>query len=133
MELVNAMTELGDQVEAADLAVAYSEACEHLPKLLAPFTPHLAEEIWQRLGKAESVHLSSWPAWDADAAREEEVTVVVQVNGRLRDRLTVLPGTPEESLKTEALASPRVQPYLQGRSVRQVVVVPDKLVNIVVS
>ncbi len=132
MELVNAMTEVGDQIEPRDLRVAYSEACETLPKLLAPFAPHLAEEIWQRLGQEESVHLSCWPGWDAEAAREEEITVVVQVNGRLRDRLTVLPDTPEESLKTDALASPRVRPYLEGKSIRQVVVVPNKLVNIVV-
>jgi leucyl-tRNA synthetase len=132
MELVNAMTEVGDQIEPRDLRVAYSEACETLPKLLAPFAPHLAEEIWQRLGQEESVHLSCWPGWDAEAAREEEITVVVQVNGRLRDRLTVLPDTPEETLKTDALASPRVRPYLEGKSIRQVVVVPNKLVNIVV-
>jgi leucyl-tRNA synthetase len=132
MELVNVMTELGGQLEARDLRVTYSEACETLPKLLAPFAPHLAEEIWQRLGREESVHLSSWPSWDADAAREEEITIVVQVNGRLRDRLTAFPGTPEESLRADALASPRVRPYLEGKSIRQVVVVPDKLVNIVV-
>ena len=132
MELVNAMTEVGDQIESRDLRVSYSEACEQLARLLAPFTPHLAEEIWQRLGQEESVHLSTWPAWDEEAAREEEITVVVQVNGRLRDRLTVLPGTPEESLRTAALGSPRVQPYIQGKSVRQVIVVPDKLVSIVV-
>jgi leucyl-tRNA synthetase len=127
------MTETGDHLQTADLRVAYSEACETLPKLLAPFAPHLAEEIWQRLGQPDSVHLSRWPAWDDEAAREEEITVVVQVNGRLRDRLTVLPGTPEESLKAAALASPRIHPHLETKSVRQVIVVPDKLVNIVVS
>jgi leucyl-tRNA synthetase len=77
------------------------------------------------------VHLATWPTWDEEAAAEKQITVVVQVNGRLRERLTVSPGTPEETLRAQALASPRVQPYLQGKSVRQVVVVPDKLVNIV--
>ncbi len=131
MELVNAMTELGAEAEQPDVRSAYSEACEQLTLLLAPFAPHLAEELWQRLGHAQSVHLATWPTWDEEAAAEKQITVVVQVNGRLRERLTVSPGTPEETLRAQALASPRVQPYLQGKSVLQVVVVPDKLVNIV--
>jgi len=139
MELVNVMTEAGEQLGlasrpsggSADLRVAYSEACEQLPKLLAPFAPHLAEELWHRLGQDGSVHLAAWPAWDEEAAREEEITVVVQVNGRLRDRLTVPAGTDEEKLRAGALASPRVQAHLSGRSVQQVIVVPDRLVNIV--
>jgi len=133
MELVNVMTELGGRPEDGDFWRAYSEACEHLAQLLAPFTPHLAEELWRRLGKDGSVHLSTWPHWDEDAAREEKITVVVQVNGKLRDRLTVLPGTPQEKLKAEALNSSRVQPYLHGKTVREVVIVPDRLVNIVLS
>src|SRR5574340_675731 len=80
MELVNAMTEVGEQAAQADLRAVYSEACEQLPKLLAPFTPHLAEELWQRLGQQESIHVTAWPGWDEEAAREEEITVVVQVN-----------------------------------------------------
>ncbi len=133
MELVNAMTEAGDSLSDADLRVAYSEACEHLCLLLAPFAPHLAEELWHRLGHQESVHLASWPAWDPAAAAEEEVTVVVQVNGRLRDRLMVAPGTSEQELERQALSSPRIQPFLKGKAVRNVVVVPDRLVNIVAS
>ena len=133
MELVNAMTEIGEQAAQPDLRTTYSEACEHLTKLLAPFTPHLAEELWHRLGNQDSVHLATWPDWNQEAAREDEITVVVQVNGKLRDRLTVLPGVSEEKLRADALASPRVEPFLQGKTVRQVVVVPGKLVNIVVS
>ncbi len=133
MELVNAMTEIGEQSAQPDLRATYSEACEHLAKLLAPFTPHLAEELWHRLGNQDSIHLATWPAWDEEAAREDEIVVVVQVNGKLRDRLTVLPGVSEEKLRADALASPRVEPFLQGKTVQQVVVVPGKLVNIVVS
>jgi leucyl-tRNA synthetase len=133
MELVNAMTEIGEQAAQPNLRTTYSETCEHLTKLLAPFTPHLAEELWRRLGNQDSVHLATWPAWDEEAAREDEIVVVVQVNGKLRDRLTVLPGVSEEKLRADALASPRVEPFLQGKTVRQVVVVPGKLVNIVAS
>jgi leucyl-tRNA synthetase len=131
MELVNAMTEADEQSADPAFRAAYSEACERLALLLAPFTPHLAEELWERLGHDESIHLASWPAWDEEAAREEEITVVVQVNGKLRDRLTVASGTPKEKLQAEALASPRVQPHLQGKRIANVIVVVDKLVNFV--
>ncbi len=133
MELVNAMTEVPDDDLDGDLGAAYSEACESLALLLAPFAPHLAEELWEALGRDESVHLASWPTWDDDIAREEEIIVVLQVNGKLRDRISVAPGTPKVDLETQALASEKVQSHLQGKSVRQVVVVPDRLVNIVAS
>ena len=131
MELVNAMTEVGGGAAEGERRVAYSEACEQLILLLAPFAPHLAEELWSRLGKPESVHLATWPEWDEAAAKEEHLTIVVQVNGKLRDRLTVPPGMPNSDLEKQALAAPKVQPYLEGKSVRQVIVVPDRLVNIV--
>jgi leucyl-tRNA synthetase len=131
MELVNAMTEVGEADLADELSPAYSEACESLALLLAPFAPHLAEELWERVGREGSVHVAEWPAWDASAAKDEAVTVVLQVNGKLRDRLSVSPGTPKEKLEAQALASERVQAHLEGKSVRQIVVVPDRLVNIV--
>ncbi len=131
MELVNAMTEVPDEDLDGDLGAAYSEACESLALLLAPFAPHLAEELWDMLGHEQSVHLADWPTWDEGIAREEEITIVLQVNGKLRDRISVAPGTPKADLEAQALASERVQSHLQGKSVRQVVVVPDRLVNIV--
>jgi leucyl-tRNA synthetase len=131
MELVNAMTEVSDADLEGGLAVAYSEACELLAQVLAPYAPHIAEELWSRLGKTESVHLSDWPAWDEAAAAEDHITVVVQVNGRLRDRLSVAPGTATDVLESQARSSPKVQMHLQDKSVRKVIVVPDRLVNIV--
>jgi len=132
MELVNDMTELADRAGDGALRFAYSEAAENLVLMLAPFAPHLAEELWSRLGKDESVHLARWPEWQDAIAQEERITVVVQVNGRLRDRLVVSPGTPEQDLESQALASPRVQRHLEGKSIRNVIVVADRLVNIVV-
>ncbi|MBN1459714.1 MAG: leucine--tRNA ligase [Armatimonadetes bacterium] len=132
MELVNAMTETAEGSLSPDVLPAYSEACESLTLLLAPFAPHLAEEMWARLGREGSVYLAQWPLWDEAAAEEDAVTVVLQVNGKLRDRLSVAPGTPKEKLEKQALASERVQAYLEGKSVRQIIVVPDRLVNIVV-
>ena len=133
MELVNEMTAAAEGAQDPALRAAYSEACECLALLLAPFAPHLAEELWEAMGHQESVHLAAWPSWDPEVAHEQEVIVVVQVNGRLRDRLAVAPGTPEAELKAQALAAPKVQPHLAGRTVRQVIVVADKLVNIVVA
>ncbi|MBE9565889.1 MAG: class I tRNA ligase family protein, partial [Proteobacteria bacterium] len=109
-----------------------SEACESLARLLAPFAPHLSEELWHQLGREGSVHATTWPLHDEVVAKEDVITVVLQVNGKMRDRLSVSPGTPKEELEAQALASERVQAHLEGKSVRQVIVVPDRLVNIVV-
>ena len=114
---------------AADAAL--SEALESLVLMLSPFAPHIAEEIWQRLGKTDSVCLAQWPAWEDDIAREAEVTVVVQVNGKVRDRMTVAAGIAGDRLKELALASERVKAFTAGKTVRNVIVVPDKLVNVV--
>ncbi len=133
MEMVNQMTEVSGRAAEPAARPAYSEACEVLTLLLAPFTPHLAEELWHRLGRAGSVHAATWPTWDEAVAAEEMVTVVIQVNGRLRDRLVVAPDTSEEELREQALASEKVKPFIDGKKVRQVVVVPGRLVNIVVS
>ncbi len=132
MELVNAMTEAMGRAGEPEMRAAYSEACETLPLLLAPFAPHLAEELWHRIGKETSVHLASWPDFEAAVAQEELLTIVVQVNGKVRDRLRVSPETVEEELKALALASEKVLPYLEGKTVRQVHVVPKRLVSIVV-
>jgi leucyl-tRNA synthetase len=132
MEMVNAMTEASERAGEAAMRPAYSEACETLTLVLAAFTPHLAEELWHQLGREGSVHQAAWPAWDEAVAAEEMVTVVIQVNGRLRDRMTVAPDTPEETLREQALASEKVKPFIDGKKVRQVVVVPGRLVNIVV-
>jgi leucyl-tRNA synthetase len=133
MELVNAMTEVSQKEIGGELRSAYSEACEQLPKLLAPFAPHLAEELWERLGFAESVHLQTWPECDPEVAKEAEVTIVVQINGKLRDRLTVPLGTPKEELERMALSAPKARAQLEGKTVRQIVVVVDRLVNVVTS
>ena len=132
MELVNAMTEAGEEDLAGEMIPAYSEACEHLALLVSPFAPHLADELWERLGKKESIHLAPWPEWDESVAKEEQITIVVQVNGKLRDRLSVAPGTVRKDLEALALASDRVIAYTKGKTVQQIVVVPDRLVNIVV-
>jgi leucyl-tRNA synthetase len=107
------------------------EGQKGLVLMMAPITPHLAEELWSRLGYHESVHLQPWPEYDADVAREEEVTLVVQVDGKLRDRLTVQPGLPEHDAVRLALESPRVTAALDGKSVQRVIYRADRLLNLV--
>jgi leucyl-tRNA synthetase len=111
---------------------AWSEATRSLILLLAPTAPHLAEELWQRIGGAYSVHSQTWPQWDEEATADEMVTLVVQVNGRVRDRLSVPVGTSEGEARRLALESPKVQRYTANKTVSKVVYVSDQLVNIVV-
>jgi leucyl-tRNA synthetase len=107
------------------------EVARTLTLLLAPLAPHLAEECWEILGGEGSVHAQAWPAYDPELAKEETFTLVVQVNGRVRDRLEVEVGAGEDELRRLALASPKVQAALGGREPARVVVVPGRLVNVV--
>jgi leucyl-tRNA synthetase len=110
---------------------AWAEAIEKMTLMLAPVTPHLAEELWERAGHGFSVHTQSWPDWNEDLAREDEVTLVVQVNGKVRDRISVSAGITEEAAKELALASESVTRTLAGSVPKKVIYVPGKLVNIV--
>lgn len=133
MELVNALYDYRARVAEAEQNVAVlAEATRTALLLMAPFCPHLAEELWHRLGNTQSIHLASWPAWDEAALAEESVEVVVQVNGKLRDRLRVAVGAPEDEVKRLALGLEKVAPWIAGKEVKSVVHVPGRLVNIVV-
>ena len=106
-------------------------ACATLVKLLAPFAPFIAEEIWRGWGNTASVHIQPWPAWDPALAQVEEVEMAVQVNGKVRDRICIAAGTAEEVIRQSALAAPGVRRALEGRTVRHIVIVPGRVVNIV--
>ena len=107
------------------------EAVEALVRMLAPFAPHTCEELWERLGHPDGITAAGWPAFDEEAARPEQVVVPVQVNGRLRARLTVPADISEEELRRLALADPGVRTHTAGKTVRQVVVARGRLVNVV--
>ena len=109
----------------------WNEAVQTMVLMMAPIFPHISEELWNRLGHEQSVHLQAWPIGDADKAREEEITVVVQVNGKVRDKLVKAPGADAKELEAEALNLQVIQKWIDGKTVRKVIVVPDKLVNIV--
>ncbi len=137
MELQNALVRFQERLpegSAADPRVlAFAEGVTALLTMLAPFAPHLAEELWEMLGRTASVFREPWPTADAALALEEQVEVVVQVNGKVRARLQVARGQAEEQLRALALGEPRIRQWIEGRTVRKAVVIPDKLVNIVVA
>jgi leucyl-tRNA synthetase len=135
--VVSALMELSNAIIAAREAgmagaQVFNDAIETLLLLMAPVAPHIAEEMWMRLGKPYSIHNQVWPEYDPEMAKEEEITLVVQVNGKVRDRIVVPADIGEEQAKATALASEAVQRHLGGKEPRKVIVVPGRLVNIVI-
>jgi leucyl-tRNA synthetase len=130
MGLSNAI--VGEAAAGAD-ADAVTEATETLLLLLAPAAPHITEELWERRGRPYSIHRQAWPVADPALAAEDLVELPIQVDGKLRDRLLVPPGTSAEEIERQALASERVLVYLDGRPPARVVQIPGRLVNVVTS
>lgn len=111
---------------------AWNEAIKLLLLMMAPSTPHLAEELWGLTGHIYSIHQQAWPKYKEELAREEEITLVIQVNGHLRDRLQVSASISEEEAKRLALSSEKVKAYLNSKKVSRVIYVPGRLINVVV-
>ncbi len=129
MELMNLMYELRATTAGS---VAWDEAIDIYLRMLAPVCPHISEELWTEiLGKPYSIHTQSWPQVDEATAQEDEITIPIQINGKVRDRITITAGTSEEAIQAAALATEGVQKALEGKPPRKVIVVPDKLVSIV--
>jgi leucyl-tRNA synthetase len=135
MELLNAIGDVGaDPAKASEMeAYAIGEALESLVTMLTPFAPHAAEEMWENLGHSGGILKSGrWPVADADLARKEELEIPVQVNGKLRSRVLASPEVSEEELKAAALADEKIATLVAGRQIVKVIVVPQRLVNVVV-
>lgn len=135
MELFNELSDFqADPVNAADDDLfVVREALETLVVMITPFAPHAAEEMWEALGhQGGLLHSASWPQADPELARSEELEVPVQVNGKLRSRLLTSPEVSEEELRAAALADERIRSLIEGHEVVKVIVVPQRLVNIVV-
>ena len=113
-------------------STTWKECIEKFILMLAPLAPHIAEELWERAGYHYSIHNQLFPQWDEELAADEIITLVVQVNGRLRDKLKVPTDIAGEEAKRLALASPRVQAYINNKQVERTVYVPGRLVNVVV-
>ena len=106
---------------------------EPLILLLAPYAPHLAEELWERTGHANSLAREAWPTWDESLCADETKEIVVQVNGKIRERFTARAGSAETELESRARAMPRVAEWIEGKRVAKVIVVKDRLVNFVMA
>jgi leucyl-tRNA synthetase len=130
MELLNEMYKAREQ--GATGTPEWAEAQDIYLRMMAPVTPHVAEELWAYLGKPYSIHEQPWPAVDEDAAAEEEITLVLQINGKVRDRIQVPVNITAEDAQAFALENATVQKYLGGKAPRKVILVPGRLVNIVI-
>jgi leucyl-tRNA synthetase len=131
MELLNEMYKAR---EAGTLGTPeWEEATEIYLKMLAPVAPHIAEELWtNRLGKSYSIHQQQWPGVDEAAAKEDMIELPVQINGKVRDRITVPADASEDEIKSAALASEVVKKYLEGKEPKKVIVANRRLVSLVV-
>ena len=123
MILVNAFQDAGE---------IPTECRDGFLQLLAPFAPHIAEELWHALGHKDSIHRSGWPIFDPNLLQEETFELVIQINGKVRDRVKMSRDTSEEEVKTQIMSLPKVQTWVEGKTLKQIVYVKGKLVNIVV-
>ncbi|MDS1029426.1 leucine--tRNA ligase [Bacillota bacterium LX-D] len=133
MEMVNGLHQYRDNVAEGEQNLSLVKfSLNQLVLLLAPFAPHIAEELWTSLGAETSVHLEAWPKYEQQALEMDEITIVVQISGKVRDKIDVPRGLGKEELEAKILAEPKVNKYIAGKQVVKVVIVPDKLVNVVV-
>jgi len=132
MELVNYIYQVkADITDSPQATSVVREGMDALVVLLSPFVPHIAEELWEALGHRESIIHTSWPAYDPVAIAEDAIVIVIQVNGKLRERLLIPAAAREEEVKNLALTSPKVRRHIEGKEVKKTIFVPQKLVNIV--
>ncbi|MBI3609508.1 MAG: leucine--tRNA ligase [Nitrospirae bacterium] len=132
MEFYNAITDWEREVGAAQNGEALDEAIRTLVILLSPFAPHIAEELWKRLGHAGSVFMQPWPRWTEAALATDEITIVIQINGKLRSQIRVPADSDEKEIQSSALADSKIREWLKGQSPKKVIYVKGRLVNIVV-
>jgi leucyl-tRNA synthetase len=128
MELVNGITAFPEKEASPE---ALREAIETVVRLLSPFVPHICEELWKHLGYEDSLETFGWPVWDEKALVAETLLIVVQVNGKVRGKVTVSVDADKEAVEAAALADPNVVRFLEGKTLRKVIVVPGRLVNVV--
>lgn len=133
MELFNALNStLGEQKKEDIAAAVASEAISSLLVLLSPMVPHFTAEMWEVIGREGSIENQPWPQFDKEAAKEDLLTIVIQVNGKVRSRLEVAPDIDDETLKGKALSDENTMKFIDGKPIRKTIVVKKKLVNIVV-
>lgn len=137
MELVNALYPLRDALSAGKAAdetgrKVFREGAEAVILLLSPFAPHVSEELWKRLGKDRPLYMTPWPVFNADSLVKEEVTLVVQINGKVRSRVAVPVDSARETVQAAVLKDEKVIEWTKGKNIKKFVYVPNKIVNMVV-
>ncbi|QHU93949.1 leucine--tRNA ligase [Candidatus Saccharibacteria bacterium oral taxon 488] len=131
MEMVNGLYKFKES-HGMQALETWRFTLESLLQILAPFAPHITEELWQELGHADTIHVNHWPKWDEKYLVSDVITIIVQVNGKLRSRLELPVDTDKETIEQRALDDEKVRAYLDARTPKKVIYVPGKLVNIVV-
>ena len=130
MEFTNYLSKVKET--GSVIPATWEESISALLLLLAPSTPHFTEELWQRTGHDYSIHNQNWPQWDEELAKDEEITLVVQVNGKLRDRVAVPASIAEDEALKLVRERQRVKTYVEGKEIVKTIYVPGRLVNFVV-
>jgi leucyl-tRNA synthetase len=130
MELLNEVTSFEPKMEADYESVGF--AVKNLILLLGPFSPHIAEELWEAVGQKPSLFRNPWPEWNEEFAQESEIELVVQINGKVRAKLMVSAGLKDDTIKNLALKDEKVREFIAGKPVKKLIVVKGRLVNIVV-
>jgi leucyl-tRNA synthetase len=130
MELVNALNKFED--DSANGKAVRQEVLEDIVLMLAPIIPHAAQELWNELGHADDIVMAVWPKVDESALQQDAIEMVVQVNGKLRGKFSVAATATKEQIEALVLADEHVQRYIDGKPIKKLIVVPQKLVNIVV-
>lgn len=134
---IAALMELVNEAMAVDLSSpenieAMRLSIRNMILLLAPFAPHIAEEMWKEIGEKKSIFYEKWPAWDEEAAKEEEVELVIQINGKMRGKAMIPAGFDDEAVKEKAFSDPKVKEYIGDKAVKKVIIIKGRLVNIVI-
>jgi leucyl-tRNA synthetase len=131
MELLNEISSLKVSEDKESLSVI-KFSLERMALLLSPFAPHLSEELWSMLGNSPSIFERQWPTFDEEALKEEEIQIVIQINGKVRDRISIPADSDEDFVKEKALKTQKIAPKIQGRSIKKIIYVPQRLINIVI-
>ncbi len=132
MELVNSLHGIEWGHDRPHESAVLRFALETVVLLLSPIVPHMAEELWQALGHDTSILLAQWPQYQEDALVKDDMLIVIQVNGKLRSRFTIAIDADDDMLKARALADDRIKAFVDGKPIKKVIVVKNKLVNIVI-
>jgi leucyl-tRNA synthetase len=129
MEIINEVSSFQPLTAVDNLVLKFSIMQAVL--LLGPFAPHIAEEIWKQLGNSRAIFSEAWPDWDEGLTKEDEIELVMQINGKLRNKVMIPAGLDDDAIKERSLRDQKISEYVKGRSIKKIIVVKGKLVNIV--